>query len=66
MALSLLFFFLQKDLGPALVFACLFLTMYAIARNHAFAAIVGMVLLVGGFATGYLLGYPHTVAIATC
>ena len=31
---ALLFFYLQKDLGPALVFACVFLTLYAIARNR--------------------------------
>src|SRR4029077_11028496 len=31
--LSLLFFFLQKDLGPALVFTCLFLALYAVARS---------------------------------
>jgi cell division protein FtsW (lipid II flippase) len=61
-ALSLLFFFLQKDLGPALVFACLFLSMYAIARNRAFAAVVCMLLLIAGFVGGYVLGYPATVA----
>ena len=34
-ALSLIFFFLQKDMGPALVFACLFLVLYGIARGSA-------------------------------
>ena len=31
---ALVFFYLQKDLGPALVFACVFLTLYSIARNR--------------------------------
>ena len=31
-----LFFFLQKDMGPALVFACLFLVLYGVARGSAF------------------------------
>ena len=35
-ALAWSFFFLQKDMGPALVFACLFLTLYGIARGSAF------------------------------
>ena len=30
-AFSLLFFFLQKDMGPAMVFTCLFLVLYSIA-----------------------------------
>ncbi|MGA3043997.1 MAG: FtsW/RodA/SpoVE family cell cycle protein, partial [Bryobacteraceae bacterium] len=34
-ALSLLFFFLQKDMGPAMVFTCLFLALYSIARRDA-------------------------------
>lgn len=61
-AFSLLFFFLQKDLGPALVFACLFLALYAIARNKPFAPVAGLVAIVTGFATGYVLGFPHNVA----
>uniref|UniRef100_Q01PJ1 Penicillin-binding protein, transpeptidase n=1 Tax=Solibacter usitatus (strain Ellin6076) TaxID=234267 RepID=Q01PJ1_SOLUE len=60
-ALSLIFFFLQKDMGPALVFACLFLTLYGIARGSAFVPAAGLALLGAGFAGGYLLGVPHTV-----
>ena len=60
-ALSLAFFFLQKDLGPALVFTCLFLVLYAIARGSALMAFGGLALLVAGFAAGYVLGVPHTV-----
>jgi cell division protein FtsW (lipid II flippase) len=58
---ALLFFYLQKDLGPALVFACVFLTLYSIARNKAMLAASGMAVLLGGFLTGYFLGVPKTV-----
>ena len=57
----LAFFFLQKDMGPALVFACLFLTLYGIARGSAFVPLAGLALLGAGFAAGYVLGVPHTV-----
>ncbi len=60
-ALSLAFFFLQKDMGPALVFACLFLALYGIARGSAFVPVIGLALVGFGFAAGYLLGVPHTV-----
>jgi hypothetical protein len=55
------FFFLQKDMGPALVFACLFLTLYGVARGSAFVPLAGLALLGAGFAGGYVLGVPHTV-----
>jgi cell division protein FtsW (lipid II flippase) len=58
---ALLFFYLQKDLGPALVFASVFLALYAIARNRVPLAITGMAALFGGFLIGYLLGTPKTV-----
>jgi cell division protein FtsW (lipid II flippase) len=58
---ALLFFYLQKDLGPALVFACVFLTLYAVARNKAPLAILGVLALLGGFLAGYYLGTPKTV-----
>ncbi|HWQ53181.1 MAG TPA: FtsW/RodA/SpoVE family cell cycle protein [Bryobacteraceae bacterium] len=60
--LVLLFFFLQKDLGPALVFSCVFLLLYAVARNRFQLAAGGLALLIGGFAVGYLLGQPRTVS----
>jgi cell division protein FtsI/penicillin-binding protein 2/cell division protein FtsW (lipid II flippase) len=60
-ALSLGFFFLQKDMGPALVFACLFLTLYGVARGSALVPVAGMTLLGAGFVGGYVLGVPHTV-----
>lgn len=60
-ALSLVFFFLQKDMGPALVFACLFLALYGIARASALVPAAGVLLLLAGFAGGYLAGVPRTV-----
>ncbi len=60
-ALSLIFFFLQRDMGPALIFACLFLALYGIARGSAFVPAIGLALVVGGFAAGYFLGVPRTV-----
>ena len=58
---AVLFFYLQRDLGPALVFAAVFLSLYAIARNRAPLAILGMATLCGGFLAGYFLGTPKTV-----
>ncbi len=60
-ALSLAFFFLQKDLGPALVFACLFLVLYGMARRSALVPLVGLALMGGGLLFGYIIGVPHTV-----
>ncbi len=60
--LSLLFFFLQKDLGPALVFTCLFLALYAVARNGTAMLFGGLAALAAGFGAGYLLGVPRTVS----
>ena len=60
--LSLLFFFLQRDLGPALVFTCLFLGLYAIARSGTVMVFAGLAVLVAGFGIGYWIGIPHTVA----
>jgi cell division protein FtsW (lipid II flippase) len=60
-ALSLLFFFLQKDMGPAMVFTCLFLALYSIARKDALIAAAGLLFLLAGFVGGYLVHVPHTV-----
>ncbi len=60
-AVALVFFYLQKDLGPALVFACVFLTLYSIARNRVPLAVTGLLTLLGGFLVGYFLGTPKTV-----
>jgi cell division protein FtsW (lipid II flippase) len=60
-ALSVAFFFLQKDMGPALIFACLFLALYGVARGSVFVPAIGLALVVSGFVAGYVLGVPHTV-----
>lgn len=61
-ALSLVFFFLQRDMGPALVFACLFLVLYGLARGSWVVPVAGLTLMAAGFGFGYFLGVPHTVA----
>ena len=60
--LALLFFFLQKDLGPALFLCCVFLAVYAVARGRVGMAIAGLVLLVLGFYIGYRLHISPTLA----
>jgi cell division protein FtsW (lipid II flippase) len=61
MALVLAFFFLQKDLGPALVLSCVFLALYGIGRGHAAFVLTGFALLLAGFAVAYWIGTPETV-----
>ncbi len=61
MGLVLAFFFLQKDLGPALVLSCVFLGLYGIARGRAGLVGVGLAILLSGFATAYWVGFPATV-----
>jgi cell division protein FtsW (lipid II flippase) len=61
-AASLIFFFLQKDLGPALFIACVFLMIYTVARNRAGLALIGLALLVLGFYLGYALNVSSTLA----
>jgi cell division protein FtsW (lipid II flippase) len=58
----LAFFFLQKDLGPALVISCVFLGLYGMARARSALVLCGSAVLATGFAAGYLLGVPATVA----
>ena len=61
MALVLLFFFFQRDLGPALVLGCTFLVTYSVARDRWGLAALGLATLVGAFTAAYFLGYPSTV-----
>ncbi len=61
-AVALLFFLLQKDLGPALILMCTFLTLYAIARNHVLVPVLGLGLLFLGFWACYAFGLVYTVA----
>jgi cell division protein FtsW (lipid II flippase) len=61
-AMALGFFFLQKDLGPALLLSCVFLAVYAVARGRIGLAAAGFVLLSAGFYVGYRLNVSHTLA----
>src|SRR5258708_6015921 len=60
-AIALLFFFILKDMGPALVTGFLFLAMFAIARGRWGLALLGVVVLVAGVSIGYHIGKPPTV-----
>jgi cell division protein FtsI/penicillin-binding protein 2/cell division protein FtsW (lipid II flippase) len=60
-AVSLVFFFVLKDLGPALVTFFVFLSMFGAARGRPGLALAGVVLLVSSVAVGYRMGQPHTV-----
>jgi cell division protein FtsW (lipid II flippase) len=62
MGLVLTFFFLQRDLGPALILSFLFLTLYCVARGKPWMALVGAALLVAAFALAYKIHYPATVS----
>src|SRR4029079_16323884 len=59
--LALVFFYLQKDLGPALFLCCVFLATYAVARGRVGLAVFGFVLLVLGFYVGYRLEISQTL-----
>ena len=61
MSLVLLFFFLQKDLGPALVLSFVFLGLYGIARGRIPFVMVGFGMLLIAFTVAYQLGFPATV-----
>jgi cell division protein FtsW (lipid II flippase) len=53
MAAALLFFFAQKDLGPALVLGCTFLSLYAVARKHYALIAGGLLILAAGLVGAY-------------
>ncbi len=57
-AIAIAFFFLQKDLGPAVILAGLFLSLYAVARVRLglVAAAFGVLAAAGWLA--YTIGYP--------
>jgi len=61
-AAALLFFFFQKDLGPALFLCCVFLAVYAVARGRIALAVAGLALLALGFYAGYRLHVSATLA----
>jgi cell division protein FtsI/penicillin-binding protein 2/cell division protein FtsW (lipid II flippase) len=60
--ISLLLFFVLKDLGPALVTLFVFLAVFTVARGRPALAIAALILMVAAVATGYRAGTPHTVA----
>ena len=60
--LALVFFFLQKDLGPALFLCCVFLATYVVARGRVGMAVAGLALLILGFYAGYHLHVSQTLA----
>jgi cell division protein FtsW (lipid II flippase) len=59
---ALALFFFQKDLGPALMLAIVFLATYAIARGRVAMALGGLALLAAGFYLGYQLNISATLA----
>jgi cell division protein FtsW (lipid II flippase) len=61
MGAALLFFFLQKDLGPALILGSTFLSLYAVARKHYALIVGGLLMLAAGLLGAYQLGQPATV-----
>lgn len=61
-ALALALFFLQRDLGPALVISVVFLAMYAVARGGVVMTLAGFAMLAAGFYVGYQLGISSTLA----
>lgn len=61
MALVLVFFFFQKDLGPALVLSCVFLGLLGVARGRIGLVVLGLAVLFAGFAAAYWTGVPVTV-----
>ena len=58
----LVFFVLQKDLGPALVLGAMALALYGVARSRSGLVLAGFAVLIAGFAAGYWLGIPSTIA----
>ena len=59
--ISIVLFFVLKDLGPALVTLFVFLAMFTVARGRATLALAAVVLMVASVAIGYREGTPHTV-----
>ena len=60
-AAALALFFGQRDLGPALMLAIVFLVVYAVARGTIGMALAGSLLLAMGFYAGYQLGISATL-----
>src|SRR4030095_2545466 len=61
-AAMICFFFLQRDLGPAMVLAALFLCLYAVARERIGLVLAGAAVFGLAIFLGYELGYPAVAA----
>ncbi len=61
-AAALVLFFGQRDLGPALMLAVIFLAAYGITRGKVGLVLVGAALLAAGFFVGYQLEISSTLA----
>lgn len=64
-AAAILLFFVQRDLGPALILLALFLAMFAVTRASATTAVLGLGALAAAWALGYAAGFPSTVSLRT-
>jgi cell division protein FtsI/penicillin-binding protein 2/cell division protein FtsW (lipid II flippase) len=61
-AFAIAFFFLERDLGPALVMTLLFLMLYSTARSRIAGALCSCIALIAAIWIGFELKVPHTVA----
>ncbi len=59
---ALVLFFVQKDLGPALMLAVVFLAAYGVARRTIGLVVGGLALLTAGFYLGYQLEISTTLS----
>ncbi len=60
-AMAMALFFVQKDLGPALLLSLIFVSMYVVARAGIGMAAAGAALLAAGFYLGHKLGISSTL-----
>jgi cell division protein FtsW (lipid II flippase) len=60
-AAALVLFFFQRDLGPALMLALVFLAAWGVAYGRPGLVIVGLMLLAAGFYVGYWLEISSTL-----
>ncbi len=58
-AVAIAFFFLQKDLGPTVILAGLFLSLYAVARMRAGLVLAALAILTATGWLAYRIGYPQ-------
>ena len=64
-ATAIALFFVQRDLGPALILLTLFLGLFAVTRASATPALFGLGGLASAWVVGHLLGFPSTVNLRT-